>query len=308
MTASLVCMELKGCDHASVRLPSPLEEVDDDLLREHGVRLLLKRDDLISNEIPGNKWRKLHLNLQAAHEQGHSTLLTFGGAYSNHLRAVAAAGSACGFATIGIVRGEEHLPLNWSLAHAAERVMRLEYLDRTTYRAKHTPEVLGRLRERFGDFYLLPEGGSNDLAVRGCSLIAEEIDEEFDVVCCACGTGGTLAGLAAGLAPGREALGFSALKGGDFLAEEVRRFQEEAGLVAGNWSIETGYHFGGFAKYPTELDDFVQEFHARHGVLLERVYVAKMLAGVYDLVARGRFRRGSTVIALITGPAEDVHE
>ncbi len=297
-------VELTGCGHADVRLPSPLEEVDDELLREHGVRLLLKRDDLISAEVPGNKWRKLHPNLRAAHGQGHSTLLSFGGAYSNHIRAVAAAGRACGFSTIGIIRGEEHLPLNWSLTYAAQQGMRLEYLDRTTYRSKHTPAVVDGLHERFGDFYLLPEGGSNALAVRGCAPIADEIDEDFDAICCACGTGGTLAGLAAGLAPTQEAIGFSVLKGGDFLTEEVRRFQEEAGVVTDNWSIETGYHFGGFAKHPPGLAAFIEEFHARHGVLLERIYVAKMLAGVYDLVARGRFRRGSTVVALITGPAE----
>ncbi len=301
-------MGLRGYGHADVRLPSPLEEVNDEFLREHGVRLLLKRDDLISAEVPGNKWRKLHLNLQAAHEQGRSTLLTFGGAYSNHIRAVAAAGRACGFSTIGVIRGEEHLPLNWSLAYATEQGMRLEYLDRTTYRAKHTSEVIDGLRGRFGDFYLLPEGGSNALAVRGCATIADEIDEDFDAVCCACGTGGTLAGLAAGLSAGQEAIGFSVLKGGGFLNGEVRRFQEEAGVVTGNWSIETGYYFGGFAKYPPELAAFIREFQARHGVLLERIYVAKMLAGVYDLAARGRFRRGSTVVALVTGPPEDMDD
>lgn len=179
---SLTRMGLRGCGHTDVRLPSPLEEVNDEFLREHGVRLLLKRDDLISAEVPGNKWRKLHLNLQAAHEQGRSTLLTFGGAYSNHIRAVAAAGRACGFSTIGVIRGEEHLPLNWSLAYATGQGMRLEYLDRTTYRAKHMSEVIDGLRERFGDFYLLPEGGSNALAVRGCAAIADEIEDRKSVV------------------------------------------------------------------------------------------------------------------------------
>lgn len=123
-----------------------------------GVRLLVKRDDLIHPEIPGNKWRKLKFNLAAAREQGAGTLLTFGGAYSNHIRATAAAGRYFGFETIGVVRGEEHLPLNSSLAYAARLGMRLSYLDRVTYRRKHEPGIIGRLRQRFGDFYLLPEG------------------------------------------------------------------------------------------------------------------------------------------------------
>lgn len=260
-------------------MPSPVVEVRDERLGRSGVRLLLKRDDLIHPEIPGNKWRKLKFNLAAAREQGAGTLLTFGGAYSNHIRATAAAGRYFGFETVGVIRGEEHLPLNPSLAYAVRWGMRLTYLDRATYRRKQEPEVIDGLRRRFGDFYLLPEGGSNALAVRGCAKIPAEIDRPFDVICCAVGTGGTLAGIAAGLRADQQALGFAVLKGGDFLNEEVARLQREAyGHTTGNWSIDLDHHFGGFAKRKPELDAFIADFDARHDIALDWVYVAKMMA------------------------------
>ncbi len=192
----------------AVALPSPLTELADDRLARVGVRLYLKRDDLISPDFPGNKWRKLSLNLDAAGRAGCTALGTFGGAYSNHIRAVAAAGQRFGFATIGVIRGEEHLPLNPSLRAATARGMRLIYMDRATYRRKTEPAVIEALRDRLGDFYLLPEGGSNGLAARGCTRIPAEIGVPFDVICCACGTGGTLAGVAAGLHGGQRALAF----------------------------------------------------------------------------------------------------
>ncbi|MQA83683.1 MAG: pyridoxal-phosphate dependent enzyme [Streptosporangiales bacterium] len=285
-----------------LRLPSPVVELRDDRLARRGVRLLLKRDDLIHPELPGNKWRKLKYNLAAAADQGHDTLLTFGGAYSNHIRAAAAAGFYFGFATIGVIRGEEHLPLNPSLSCAARRGMRLTYLDRTTYRTKHTSEVVGRLRREFGDFYLLPEGGSNELAVRGCAELPAEIDEPFDVICCPVGTGGTLAGLAAGLRPGQRALGFAALKGGEFLATEVERLQQRSlGASSGNWGIEHGFHFGGYAKKKPELEGFVAEFAERHGITLDWVYAAKMMFGIFAFAERGAFEPGSRIVAVVTG-------
>jgi 1-aminocyclopropane-1-carboxylate deaminase len=265
-----------------------------------GVRIVLKRDDLIHPELPGNKWRKLKYNLVAAREQGASTLLTFGGAYSNHIRATAAAGRIHGFRTVGIIRGEQHLPLNESLATAVGNGMQLGYMDRSTYRSKTDPAVLARLRHRFGEFYLLPEGGSNALAVKGCREIVPEIDEDFDVICCPVGTGGTLAGIAASLPPGKRAIGFSALKGGaQFLPAEVRRLQ--GADVTANVTIIDDYAFGGFAKRTPELDEFIEEFREAHGIDLEWVYVAKMLYGIHALVDNGTFASGGTVVAVITG-------
>ncbi|MGI5491552.1 1-aminocyclopropane-1-carboxylate deaminase/D-cysteine desulfhydrase [Microtetraspora malaysiensis] len=283
-------------DTPAARIPSPIEEVRDERLG--GVRLLLKRDDLIHPDIPGNKWRKLKYNL------GPGPVLTFGGAYSNHIRAVAAAGALNGFATIGVIRGEEHLPLNPSLAYAVARGMRLTYLDRSAYRRKHTPEVIDALRAEFGEFRLLPEGGSNAAAVRGCAEIAPELDAQlggrYDLVCCPVGTGGTLAGLAAGLAPGRKAVGFSVLKGGEFLGDEVARLQREAlGRVTDNWRVECAFHFGGYARATPELRAFAEDFRVRHGLRLDLVYVAKMMYGIYALARE--LTPGTVVVALITG-------
>ena len=262
--------------------------------------LLLKRDDLIHPDLPGNKCRKLHRNLVAAREQRHTRLLTFGGAYSNHLAATAAAGHYFGFETIGVVRGEEHQPLNNVLTTAVRFGMRLIYLDRTTYREKHTPAVLDQLRDKFGDCYVLPEGGSNALAVAGCTELPGEIAEPFDVIACAVGTGGTLAGIAAGLAEGQRALGFAVLKGGAFLSDNVAALQREVfGQVTLNWTINTDFHFGGYARRTPRLDAFIADFEQRHGIRPNWVYEAKMLYGLYDLIERGAFAGGTRLVAVL---------
>jgi 1-aminocyclopropane-1-carboxylate deaminase len=271
----------------SVRVPSPIHEIAD--ARLGGVRLLLKRDDLIHSEISGNKWRKLKYNLPL---RGDRDVLTFGGAYSGHVRAVAAAGRFYGFGTVGVIRGEEHLPLNPSLRYAVSCGMRLMYVDRTRYREKPVPD---------GDYFVLPEGGSNAAAVKGCAEIPTEIATPFDVVCCSTGTGGTLAGIAAGLGAGQEAIGFAALKGGAFLVDVVRGLQRSAGIVTDNWSVETGFHFGGYARGTPELVEFIADFRRRHGVALESTYVAKMMYGIYALIARGRFSAGTVIVAVVTG-------
>lgn len=282
-------------------LPSPLHELPDERLERHGIHLQLKRDDLINPEIPGNKWRKLRYNLQAAREQGFTRLLTFGGAYSNHIRATAAAGRRWGFDTVGVIRGEEHKPLNDSLAYAAECGMTLTYLDRTTYRRKTEPDVLAALARQFGPCYVLPEGGSNGLAVRGTAELVDEITTEFDVICCATGTGGTLAGIASGLPGPERALGFAVLKGAQFLEEEVRRLQRETyGTATTNWTVDLGFHFGGYAKRTTVLDDFVIDFTERHGVTLDWVYEAKMMYGIFARTEAGDFPPGTRIIAVLS--------
>ncbi|MEV4145509.1 pyridoxal-phosphate dependent enzyme [Amycolatopsis sp. NPDC049691] len=280
-------------------VPSPLVELGEP---GRGVRVLLKRDDLIHPELPGNKWRKLKHNLRAAADAGATRLLTFGGAYSNHLLATAAAGHHFGFETVGVVRGEEHRPLNDVLRAAAGHGMRLTYLDRTAYRAKTGPAVLAALRREWGEFFLIPEGGANAAGVRGCAELVAELDRPFDVVTCAVGTGATLAGIAAALGPGQRAIGFSALKGGDFLRADVARFQRETfGRELGEWTVDTGHHFGGFARRTSELDGFVDEFERRHGVRLDWVYEAKMMFGLWDRIRGGEFPEGTTIVAVIAG-------
>lgn len=276
----------------ALNLPSPLAELHDDRLRAQGIRLLLKRDDLINPAIPGNKWRKLKYNLAAAKEGGHRRLLTFRGAYSNHIRATAAAGHHFGFETVGIIRGEEHRPLNESLAFAVDHGMTLAYVDRTTYRNKPVPE-------RFLPCYVLPEGGSNDHAVRGCADLPAEIDVGFDVLCCACGTGGTLAGVAATLHGDQRALGFAVLKGAHYLNDEVRRLQREAfGAATTNWMIDHEAHFGGYAKRPHELTEFVDDFQERHDIALDPVYEAKMMCALFRRIDAGEFA-GTTIVAVL---------
>ncbi|WP_371669191.1 pyridoxal-phosphate dependent enzyme [Streptomyces sp. NBC_00289] len=284
------------------RLPSPLQELSDPRCARHGVRLLLKRDDLVHPELIGNKWRKLAPNLTAA---AGRTVLTFGGAYSGHLRATAAAGRLLGLPTVGVVRGQElaDRPLNPSLARCAADGMRLHFVDRSTYRRKSEPEILGALLRAVGteDAYVVPEGGSNALAVRGCRELGAELRGRSDVVAVACGTGGTLAGLAAGLAPGQRALGVPVLRGG-FLTAGIQALQGEAfGGPRGSWHLDDRFHFGGYARTTTELDAFASDFEDRHGLPVERLYVAKLLYGLVALVAEGAFRRGTTVTAVVTG-------
>ncbi|MEU6663190.1 pyridoxal-phosphate dependent enzyme [Streptomyces sp. NPDC046821] len=294
--------------HLRPRLPSPVEQVDDDRFRRHGVRLLLKRDDLIHPDLPGNKWRKLAPNLEAATAGGHRTLLTFGGAYSNHLRATAAAGRLLGLRTIGVVRGHELAgqPLNPSLARCAADGMRLHFVDRTTYRQKRDPDTLARILREVADEsdgapYVVPEGGSNVAAVRGCVALGEELRGKADVVGVACGTGGTLAGLAAGLDEGQRALGIPVLKGG-FLGDEIRALQEAAfGGRRGDWSLDERFHGGGYGRTTPALLAFADDFAQRHGVPVEQLYVAKLLHALLTLTEEGTFAPGTRLIAVITG-------
>lgn len=289
-------------DNGRVPSPSPLQETRDERFTSHDVRLLLKRDDLLHPTLIGNKYRKLTPNLEAASGR---PLLTFGGAYSNHLRATATAGRLLGLPTIGVVRGQELAarPLNPSLAHCTANGMRLHFVDRSTYRQKTEPDTLGAILRAAGaeDAYVVPEGGSNPLAVRGCRALGEELRGHADVVAVACGTGGTLAGLAAGLAPEQRALGIPVLKGG-FLDAEIRALQDLAfGGPRGDWTLDHRFHFGGYARTPPGLHAFAEDFETRHDVPVERLYVAKMLYGLVALAEEGAFANGTTVAAVVTG-------
>ena len=284
------------------RLPSPVQEVVDDRFERRGVRLLLKRDDLIHPELIGNKWRKLAPNLAAA---AGRPVVTFGGAWSNHLRAMAAAGRLLGIPTVGVVRGDELAgrPLNPSLTRCAADGMRLHFVDRGTYRRKAAPRDLAGILHAADaeDAYVVPEGGSNAEAVRGCRALGAELSDRADVAAVACGTGGTLAGMAAGLGPGARALGVPVLKGG-FLTAETEALQRAAfGGRRGTWSLDERFHFGGYARVPPELDAFAADFEQRHGLPVERLYVAKLLYGLVTLAGEGAFPRGTAVAAVVTG-------
>lgn len=290
-------------------LPAPplLQPLPHPAAERRGVRLLLWRDDLRQPELPGNKARKLKYNLLQAQAEGYRRLLTFGGTYSNHLAAVATAGHLYGFETLGLVRGEEHLPLNPTLAGCRAHGMQLHYLDRATYRRRAEPDFQTELLRQYGPAYLLPEGGTNALALRGVAELIPELRQhtDFDAVAVAAGTGGTLAGLALGLAetnyPAR-AIGLAALKGADFLRADVDKLtQATADQVLSNYELHTAYHFGGYAKLPPKLRAFISEFEQLYGVLLDPIYTSKLLAGLLDLIERGYFAPGSTVVAVHTG-------
>ncbi len=273
---------------------SPVQWLENPFPEPVPIQLFLKRDDLLHPLVSGNKWRKLKYNLLAARERGNNTLVTFGGAYSNHLYATAAAGRALNFRTIGIVRGEElaHAPLNSTLAFCQSCGMHLHFVSRTDYRRKDTPEFLAELTEQFGSFYLLPEGGTNDLAILGTAEIMPELITQLgyapNYVCCPVGTGGTVAGLAKSASTETTVLGFMALK--------ISTVENSSG-----WIPLTDYHFGGYAKTTPILLDFIRSFEKRNNVLIEQVYTGKMLYGIYDLARQGYFSDGATVVAIHTG-------
>ncbi|MBO3272774.1 1-aminocyclopropane-1-carboxylate deaminase/D-cysteine desulfhydrase [Hymenobacter defluvii] len=284
--------------------PLILQELPEPAAAQRNIRLLLLRDDLTQPALPGNKWRKLKYNLREARHLGHNTLLTFGGAYSNHLAAVAAAGPLHGFRTVGVVRGEPTLPLNPTLAGAQAHGMQLHYLDRATYRRKTEPEVLAELLHEVGPAYVIPEGGSNALALPGCAELVTELTQQtdFDYLCVACGTGGTLAGLLTGLAGTQQAIGVAALKNADFLRADIDALTRAGtGDTYANWQLYTNYHLGGYAAYSAELMVFIQQFQARHGVLLDPLYTGKLLYAILDLLEQDYFAPDSTVVAVHTG-------
>lgn len=294
--------------------PSPLQMLEDEWLAAKKIQLWIKRDDLLrvgdEHAFCGNKWRKLKYNLLEAHRQNLSTLLTFGGAYSNHLAAVAQAGQIFDFQTIGIIRGEAHELLNPTLEFCKRQGMHLHHLDRESYRHKHELAFEERLRKQFGEFYLLPEGGTNALALQGCREIVSEIGQQIDgempdFIAVSCGTGGTLAGIILELAGRSRVLGISVLKG-DFLKQEVSQLLETSGKIYSNWQIQTNYHCGGYAKFTPELIEFINQFKAKYGIPLDPVYTGKLFFGLFDLIRKNFFPPGSSIVAVHTGGLQGI--
>jgi len=273
------------------------------ILPNNAVELYIKREDKIHPFVSGNKYRKLKYNLLEAKNNGFDTLLTFGGAFSNHIAAVASAGNAFGFKTIGIVRGEElgnKISENTTLSFAKENGMQFKFVSRELYRNKTSESFLNDLKEEFGDFYLIPEGGTNKLAVKGCEEILNTEDNTFDYICCAVGTGGTISGLINCLKPSQQVLGFPALKG-DFLKEDISKFATQT-----NWKLITDYHFGGYAKINEELVTFINQFKIDNQVSLDPVYTGKILYGIMDLISKNYFPKGSKILVIHTGGLQGI--
>lgn len=271
----------------------------------NGIELFIRREDLLHPEVSGNKFRKLKYNMEAAVLEGHRQVLTFGGAYSNHIAATAAAGRILGMQTIGVIRGEEiqeNYRENPTLKKAEEDGMRFKFVTRTDYRTKDSTVFLTKLAEEFGDFYLVPEGGTNEEAIKGTEEILKEEDVIYDYVCCAVGTGGTIAGIINRSFSHQQIIGFPVLKG-DFLIEEIKKYVSKE-----NWRLETAYHFGGYAKYNADLLQFIRHFERDTGILLDPIYTGKLLFGIFDLIEQNQFKKDSKILAIHTGGLQGWNE
>lgn len=279
------------------------QPVEHPILSEKQVSLSIKREDLIHSLISGNKYRKLKYNIKAAKEQKQSVILTYGGAYSNHIAATAFAAHSNNLRSIGIIRGEELVNLwqeNDTLKLAHEHGMRFKFISRTAYREKTSPSFKKELKHEFGDFYEIPEGGSNTVAIRGCEEILGNLDESFDVVCCAVGTGGTIAGIINSSYQHQKILGFPALKG-DFLKEDIRNFTTKE-----NWELHSDYHFGGYAKVSDSLIHFINDFKQQTQIPLDPVYTGKMVFGIFDLIQMDYFKPNTKILAIHTGGLQGI--
>jgi len=264
-----------------------------------GFEITVKREDLLHSTISGNKFRKLKYNLMHAKQEGFNTLLTFGGAFSNHLTATAAGGKIMGFRTIGVLRGEER-KWNSSLQFCKDQGMTLYPISRTDYREKHLPKLIARLKKKFGVFYALPEGGSNSLAVKGCKEILKEKDTQFDVIACSVGTGGTLAGLIESAQPYQKIMGFSALRNQN-LKVEISKWTSKQ-----NWTINYDYTFGGYAKVSIELIEFINSFNKNFKTPLDPIYTGKLLFGIFDLIKNKQWSSGKKILIIHTGGLQGI--
>ena len=283
---------------------TPIQEIRNDILERSGVRLLVKREDLNHPHASGNKWWKLKYNLEECVSSGHDTLLTFGGAYSNHIFATAAAAYELGLKSIGIIRGEETRPLNHTLSFAQEKGMMLQYVSREDYRHKTEENFIKKLHEQFGDFYLIPEGGTNELAIKGCEEFAKKLRAEidFDCVYLPVGTGGTMTGIIAGLEGEKQVIGISILKNGEFLNSVIDRCLTEGYSKSyQNWSVLTSYDHGGYAKVTPELTAFIDKMQVTHNLPLDKVYTGKLMSAIVEEIKRGVVKKGATVLAIHTG-------
>lgn len=281
-----------------------LESINQKIAIENAdISLFIKREDQLHPYISGNKFRKLKYNLAQAKKEKKETLLTFGGAFSNHILAVASAGKEYGFKTIGIIRGEELIDKiedNPTLKKAQGFGMVFDFVNREIYRDKTDLKFIQQLREQFGHFYLIPEGGTNDLAVKGCEEILIASDETFDFICCAVGTGGTISGIINCSKSSQQVLGFPALKG-DFLTQDIRKF-----VTNTNWELISDYHFGGYAKVSEELIVFINDFYQTYKILLDPIYTGKMMFGILDLISKNYFPKNSKILVIHTGGLQGI--
>lgn len=283
-------------------LPTPLQQLHCEILTNANVNLFVKRDDLIHPFVSGNKWRKLKYNLKDAQAKNYKTILTFGGAFSNHLYATAAAGAALGMEVIGVIRGVvEAAHLSATLQFCQSKGMRFHFVTREAYRRRQEESYLQALQETYPHAYFIPEGGSSALALEGVAELIPETEQQLgfipDYYAVAAGTGGTAAGI---MLADRPVLAFSALKGGAFLKKDIQALLPES-ANCNHLQLFTDYHFGGYAKHQPELIDFIHSFKKEQGIQLEQVYTGKLFYGLFDLIKKGYFKAGINIVAVHTG-------
>jgi 1-aminocyclopropane-1-carboxylate deaminase len=271
-----------------------------------GVHLYVKREDLIHPIVSGNKFRKLKYNLIEAKKNNLTTILTFGGAFSNHIAATAEACQLLGLDCIGIIRGDElakdletTLDTNPTLKFAHEKGMQLKFVARSEFRLKEKMSLVKDLKNKMESLFCIPEGGTNTLAIKGCKEILEN-DSEFDVICSSVGTGGTLAGIIGSSNSFQDCIGFSALKG-NFLEKEIAKWTHKT-----NWTLQTDYHFGGYAKVNSELIDFINAFQTRYKIPLDPIYTGKMFYGLFEMIESGFFSKNTRILAIHTGGLQGI--
>lgn len=264
----------------------------------NNIQLYIKREDLLHPLISGNKFRKLKYNIQEAKDTKSKLLITFGGAYSNHILATAAAGKEYGFSTLGFIRGDElkgKILENPTLSYAQDLGMNFEFISRELFSKKEDVSFVSEIQKKYPNSYILPEGGTNKLAIKGCEEILNEEDETFDFVCCAVGTGGTISGIINSSYQNQKVIGFSALKG-DFLSDVICKF-----VTKKNWIVNSDYHFGGYGKITDELVDNLNEFHSKTNIPLDPIYTGKMVYGILDLIKKQYFPENSKILIIHTG-------
>lgn len=279
-------------DHLA--FPTPYQTLD----TPYPVQITVKRLDLIHPQISGNKFFKLKYNLLEAQQLGFKQILTFGGAYSNHIAATACAAQLFGFQSIGIIRGDElqTQSLNPTLQTANDFGMQLRFVSRAEYRLRHDMDYQLQLKQHYPDAYIIPEGGTNTFALKGTQeILSPEDQTNYDVICCAVGTGGTIAGIIESSSNRQQVLGFSALKG-EFLRHDIQQWTDKL-----NWSLTDQYCGGGYAKTSPELLQFMLQFEQQYAIPLEQVYTAKMMMGLFDLIGRNHFPTHTRILVIHTG-------
>lgn len=271
---------------------SPLQKIDHPLL----TNFYVKRDDLIDPYISGNKWRKLKYLLKRAKGEGKTHLVTFGGAFSNHLVATASAAARAGLQSTAFVRGE--VVENQMLLLCRLYGMQLIFTDRESYKDKQ--QLFEKHFEGNSSAFFIDEGGASPEAVQGCAEIIEELPEDIDLLFCAAGTGTTAAGLMHGILKRKMHCALNVvpvLKGGEFIKEAISAYVN----VDQQLQLHTEYHFGGYAKTQPALLEFIAHYASRYGILTDPVYTAKLFFAIEDLAQKQLIDKDVKIVALHTG-------